>query len=389
MLAESLTRCLADETPRLPMPRIARRTLLALTTAALVLTPACGQSWAPAPSSGSEDDPTAAWHGFRDRFVATDGRVVDDGNGDISHSEGQGYAMLFAEAFEDRPTFESVLRWTRANLRRPDGLHAWRFRPQARPQVEDSNNATDGDLYIAWALLRAADRWQEPSWRREGQRMAQTILQKLVVEVEGRTLLLPAAFGFVHPDRVVVNPSYYCFPALAALSRAVPDRAWGRLMDDGQALLRGACYGRWGLPADWVEIVRGRGGQAQPAAGWPARFSYDAVRVPLHLAWAGMGSEPALRASAQFWTGPWLSGRPAWADLLTGRIAPYSAPTGIEAVAEVTLASHQHRALARPLPGIARATDYYSAALSLLARLALRENPRNVIAEAARQGQPG
>ncbi|MGX9965355.1 glycosyl hydrolase family 8 [Roseomonas sp. F4] len=385
MLAESPA---AAATPRPTFSPMARRALLALTTAALVLAPACGKSWVPASPAAAEDDPAAEWRLFSDRFITLDGRVVDDGNGGISHSEGQGYALLFAEAFDDRQTFERVLRWTRTHLRRPDGLHAWRFRPEGRPQVEDSNNATDGDLYIAWALLRAADRWQEAGWRRDGQRMAQTILQKLVVEVEGRCLLLPAAFGFNHADRVVVNPSYYCFPALAAFNRALPDRIWGRLIDDGQQLLRGARYGRWGLPADWVEISR-RGGQLQPAAGWPARFSYDAVRVPLHLAWAGMGTEPALRASAQFWTGPWTAGRPAWADLRTGHLAPYIAPAGIEAVAEVTLASHQHRAVPRPLPGITRGTEYYSAALSLLARLALRENPRNLIAEAAREGHPG
>lgn len=364
----------------LELTPLARRTLLAAATAALVLTPACGESWAPVPVVTPQDDPAAQWRAFRDRFMTAEGRVVDNGNGGISHSEGQGYAMLFAEAFEDRPAFERAYHWARTNLRRPDGLYAWRFRPQAALPVEDANNATDGDLYIAWALLRAADRWLEPAWRREGQRMAQTILQKLVLEVEGRTVLLPAVFGFQHADRVVVNPSYYAFPALAALNRAVPDRAWGRLMDDGLQMMRGMRYGRWGLPADWVEIGRGRAaGAMQPAQGWPARFSFDAVRVPLHLAWAGLTTEPALRAATQFWNDPWMASRPAWADLRNGHVAPYAAPPGIEAVADVTTASGLSRAITRPLPGVAAAPDYYSAALAMLSRLALRENPRMLL----------
>ncbi|MGK7861973.1 glycosyl hydrolase family 8 [Falsiroseomonas sp. E2-1-a4] len=382
MLAESQMLQDAAEThdARLKLTPLARRTLLAAATAALVLTPACGESWAPNPVITTRDDPAAQWRAFRDRFMTPEGRVVDNGNGGISHSEGQGYAMLFAEAFEDRPAFERAYHWARTHLRRADGLYAWRYRPQAPNPVEDANNATDGDLYIAWALLRAADRWLEPAWRRDGQRMAQTILQKLVLEVDGRTVLLPGAFGFVHADRVVVNPSYYAFPALAALGRAVPDRAWGRLMDDGLQMMRGMRYGRWSLPADWVELGRGRAaGAMQPAQGWPARFSFDAVRVPLHLAWAGLTTEPCLRAATQFWNDPWMANRPAWADLRNGQLAPYAAPSGIEAVADVTTASGLNRAITRPLPGVDSARDYYSAALSLLSRLALRENPRMVL----------
>jgi endo-1,4-beta-D-glucanase Y len=36
------------------------------------------------------------WAAYRDRFVMADGRVVDDANGGISHSESQGYGLLLA-----------------------------------------------------------------------------------------------------------------------------------------------------------------------------------------------------------------------------------------------------------------------------------------------------
>src|SRR5690606_25275712 len=41
------------------------------------------------------------WTDFRTRFIADDGRVVDTGSGGVSHSEGQGWSMLFAEANDD------------------------------------------------------------------------------------------------------------------------------------------------------------------------------------------------------------------------------------------------------------------------------------------------
>ena len=36
------------------------------------------------------------WERFRQSFVQPDGRVVDTGQARISHSEGQGFTMLFA-----------------------------------------------------------------------------------------------------------------------------------------------------------------------------------------------------------------------------------------------------------------------------------------------------
>jgi endoglucanase len=383
MLAEALT-LPAQDTATEAQPtlsRFARRTLLAVSTAALVLTPACGAATGGGEASSTPDDPAAQYAAFRDRYVTPEGRVLDTGNQGISHSEGQGYAMLFAETYGDRPTFERIHAWTRRNLRRPDGLHSWRFRPDQRVKVDDPNNATDGDLYIAWALLRATDRWGDAEWRREAQGIGQAVLSRLVMEVNGRAVLLPATHGFNHGDRVVVNPSYYAFPALYALSRAVPDRAWARVMGDGLQMLRGMRYGRWGLPADWAEITRSHANTIRPAAGWPTRFSYDAVRVPLHLAWAGMTDEPGVRAAANFWNDPGLVVRPAWTDLRSGQVAPYGAPAGINAVAEVTTATGWHRGVSKALPTVARSPDYYSAALAILSRIALRENPRNLMAE--------
>lgn len=374
--------------PHARVAAVTRRCLLAA-PAALLPAPGRATTLSP-PEPATPADPVSEWREFRDRFITAEGRVIDTGNQGISHSEGQGYALLFAEAFDDRPCFERLLVWTRQHLRRPDGLHAWRFRPDAAVPVDDPNNAADGDLYIAWALLRAATRWTEPAWRREARMIGSAVLSRLVLEVDGRVVLLPGASGFQHPDRVVVNPSYYAFPAIFALARALPDRAWGRLMGDAVSMLRLMRFGRWGLPADWVEIGRGqsRRDALRPAGQWPARFSFDAVRVPLHLVWAGMVEEPSLHAAVAFWNDPKLRSRPAWVDLGTGQIAPYSAPAGIEAVAQLATAARGWRAAPPALPAISRSEDYHSAALTLLSRLALHENPRNMAPEEIAQARP-
>jgi endoglucanase len=304
------------------------------------------------------------WRAFAARFVTADGRVVDTGNGGISHSEGQGYGLLFAEHFGDRPMFDRVLGWTQRVLRRPDdALHAWRFRPAAPVPVDDLNNASDADLVIALALLRAGERWSEPAYTELGCAIGRDLLRICVRSRAGLTLLLPGAAGFDNRERTIVNPSYYVFPALAALAEAVPDPTWEALQRDGLQLLRLGRFGRWQLPADWLEIS---GDTLTTAQGWPARFSWDAVRVPLNLVWAGLGAEPAVTAAARFWARPVGGCRPAWADLSNDSVALYPANCGVNAVAALIQSAQR-------LPRVSDAEDYYSAALVLFARVVARE----------------
>jgi len=63
------------------------------------------------------------WERFKTRFISAEGRVIDTGNGHISHSEGQGVVMLLAVAYDDQATFKRIWAWTDKNLGiRDDGL---------------------------------------------------------------------------------------------------------------------------------------------------------------------------------------------------------------------------------------------------------------------------
>ena len=159
------------------------------------------------------------WSDYRHAYIRDDGRVVDNGQQGISHSEGQGYAMILAAAANDRQTFAQVWSWTRRHLQvRADALLAWKWDPQ-KGEVVDTNNATDADLLVAWALLRAARRWEVPAYRDEAMRIAQDIRSQLVIEASIGPILLPGAFGFIHDGVVTINPSYWIFPALTELDR--------------------------------------------------------------------------------------------------------------------------------------------------------------------------
>lgn len=308
------------------------------------------------------------WLTYRDRFVEADGRVLDTGNNGVSHTEGQGWAMLFAEHFDDRASFDGIWNWTREKLRRPDGaLFSWRWDPQAKNPIADANNATDGDLLIAWALARAAARWHTPAYAEEARRIASEIREKLIASVAGGLVLLPGLNGFTRKDgAVLVNPSYYVYPAFAEFSRIDPSPKWARLRTDGLKLLAKARFGEWRLTPDWITVDRA--GKATPAVHLPPRFGYDAIRVPLYLIWGRDATSRRLAPEMRFWNGFIDKPIPAWVDVTTGAVAPFAAPSGFRAIIDLVRA----RLLGRPplLPQIDDKDDYYSASLILLAGIA-------------------
>lgn len=339
-----------------------------------VIAGAIGSSLSPRPALAARDDDQ--WRAFRSRFVQPNGRVIDSGNANQSHTEGQGWTLLMAQRFDDRDTFDRVHAWTSRVLRRPqDALHAWRCRPGPAEIVDDLNNATDGDIAIAWALLEAGRRWNDPSLTAAGTRVAADILRLLMRGVNGRHVLVPALRGFEHSDYVVINLSYYLFPAFPVLAEHCPDPAWLEVAAGALELLREARFGLWRLPPDWLAVPT-RGGDLMPAPGWPARFSFDAVRVPLYLSWAGMPLEPSVVAAARWWSDPSQRMPAAWIDLKTGVSADYPAPAGIDAIARLAVAGVSGARSPVALPSVNQATDYYSAALALLARIAAADIAR-------------
>jgi endoglucanase len=314
--------------------------------------------------------PDGEWVKYREHFITGDGRALDTGNHAVSHSEGQGWAMLFAQSFDDRTAFDRIWGWTRERLQRSDNaLFCWRWDPLADTPIADRNNASDGDILIAWALSRAGDRWKEPEYRREAQRIIRDIRGKLVEPVAGRLVLLPGADGFKSADgTVTVNPSYYIFPTFKDFARIDPSPVWSRLGRDGLDLLARARFGRWGLTPDWVAI--NSDGAVAPRAGQPARFGFDAIRIPLYLIWGGAATPDRLAAELRFWAA--FPGRPipAWIDVADDSVAPYPGPPGFQAIIALT------RGFAAqtppPLPPLVDGDDYYSSSLILLAGLARR-----------------
>jgi endoglucanase len=348
----------------------AHRILLALLVATVAL--------AGPPATASE--PLDGWDAFKARFL-DDGRIVDTGNGNVSHSEGQGWGMLFAEASGDREAFDAIWAWTRANLAvRDDALFAWRWFPD-KPEapVPDTNNASDGDLYVAWALLRAADRWDEADYEAAARRILDDLRECCVLSYGGHDILLPGATGFSHADHVAINLSYWVFPAFQEIGQRSGLDAWNALTTSGRELLVKARFGRWVLPADWTRL--NPDGSVALADGFPPRFAYDAIRVPLFLAWADIGDasliQPFERFVQETASYPVL---PAWTNLDDDSIASYARGPGFQAC--LLMARRAYAKLtgaavpADAIPLMTPEQSYYTSSLVMLARLAEAERAR-------------
>lgn len=258
----------------------------------------------------------AAWSAYKTKFLDPTGRIIDNGNGNISHSEGQGYGLLLAYLAASPADFEQIWYFTRTELLlRDDGLAVWKWDPNVKPHVTDTNNATDGDMLIAYALALAGTAWKREDYILAASRMAQALLAEAVGRSGGRTLLMPGTAGFTGSDREdgpVVNPSYWIYEAIPVMAALAPSDAWKKLSDDGVELLKTMQFGPRKLPAEWVSLRD----KPRPAEGFDAEFSYNAIRIPLYLARGGITDKELLMRLQK---GMSQDGVPATIDLTTGR----------------------------------------------------------------------
>ena len=322
----------------------------------------------PIPLAGTLNAPQA-WQAYKMRFITASGRVIDTANGQISHSEGQGYAMLLAVAANDRAVFDRVWSWTRANLMvRDDQLIAWRWTPGHRPAVTDMNNATDGDILVAWALTEAAELWADPSYRAAARRIAVEVGRKTILFKTPRgPLILPGITGFSaaeRPDGPVINLSYYVFPAFARLPLVAPEFDWAGLTQTGLDLIRAARFGETQLPTDWISA---RGDQLRPADGFPRQFSYNAIRIPLYLAWAGVG-DADLYAPFVAWVR--RSRGLATIDVDRGAEVDRLSERGYAAIGSLLACALDRRAPGPEFRSLREGEHYYSSTIHLMAMAA-------------------
>ncbi|MBS9720392.1 endoglucanase [Tianweitania sp. BSSL-BM11] len=325
------------------------------------------QTTAAAAGSVSGED----WAAYKAKFLDSSGRIIDTANGGISHSEGQGYGLILAYLANSAADFDQIWTFTKTELLlRDDGLAVWRWDPTKTPHVTDANDASDGDILIAYALSLAGEAWQRPDLTSAAQSMIAAIGKHVVVPTDnGGITLLPGVTGFKSTEREdgpVVNPSYWVFEAMTRFASRDKAVDWKALSRSGQALVQTARFGERQLPAEWVSIKQ----NPVPAEGFTAEFGYNAIRIPLYMIRAGITDRNLLRPFMADAGGPGLS----LVNLNSGAVTATLTDPGYRIIPSLVACVLDKKPLPQDLLQFTP-TDYYPATLQLLALSYLRNIP--------------
>ncbi|MEH2009083.1 glycosyl hydrolase family 8 [Nostoc sp.] len=234
-----------------------------------------------------------SWDSYRQRFIQSDGRVIDYEASDRSTSEGQAYALLRAVLINDPATFALTLHWSENNLqrqadgKRTDSLWAWKWgrKEDGNWGIIDTNFASDADIDAITALILGSRRWNRPEYLE----LAKLKLQDLwnlstISEAQGKRYLLPGSTTAFVPNASTfyLNPSYFAPYAFRIFAQVDPQHDWLSLVDSSyQVLENSAKLSSVGLPSDWVALNTKTGQyQTLPASSTlKSLYGFDAYRV--------------------------------------------------------------------------------------------------------------
>jgi endoglucanase len=312
--------------------------------------------------------PTAfqlSWNSYVERFYQN-GRIVDTGNDNISHTEGQGYGMLFAVQADDQTRFDAMWRWTQDVMQRNDHLLSWQYTPCASEDkqcITDNNNASDGEILIIWALLRAGEKWHVKEYIQAADQLLAVTKDKLIVERFGETLILPGEYGFDKPDSLQVNLSYWVFPAFAHFYQHTSDPIWNKLIASGLSLMESARFGSAQLNPDWTIIYADH---MSLDGAVSADYGFNACRIPLHLVWMNPNQNALLEPYLELWSQTFI---PATVNLLDNSTSEYSYTQGMQSIHQLVQGLSDQQVGFSTME-FDEHTDYFSASLILLSSLA-------------------
>jgi len=258
------------------------------------------------PATQRFNDLDGLWNFYRYHYIE-DGRVVSHDEGGITTSEGQGYAMLRAVWSGDRETFDSVWRWTQANLERSDHLFSWKW----KGSVLDENAASDADTDIALALLLAAKRFAKPVYERQAIQILKGIWENEVFELHGANYVTGGNWAPLE-DYPTIHIGYLAPYAYEVFVDADPSHPWRDLITSSYAILNWIFIDqKLRVPPERIYLDKKTGAflLQKPNQRKAPRFSYDAFpifwRVATDYQWFGRGESGLRDAMLKFFEHEW------------------------------------------------------------------------------------
>jgi endoglucanase len=238
------------------------------------------------------------WSNYKNTYLdKTSGRTVDEQRNGVTTSEGQSYTMLQSLWLNDKEQYEKSWTWTKYNLRRKsDKLFSWEWGKRKDGQygvlteTGGENVAVDADIDIAFSLIQASKKWDQPSYLEEAKEIITDIWKLIVIQVSNGKFVLASnnLEKQFNKSKIIVNPSYFAPYAFKLFSTITPEYEWRRLAEDSYYILNQISLIKPDqrnliLPPDWIlvdttnlEITK------VPDKNW--NYGYDATRIPWRIA---------------------------------------------------------------------------------------------------------
>ncbi|MGH7203633.1 MAG: glycosyl hydrolase family 8 [Candidatus Levyibacteriota bacterium] len=240
---------------------------------------------------------SSSWDNYKTQFIQSNGQSLDPSQQNITTSEGQGYAMLRAVWVDDKSTFDKVYSFTQSHMKRPhDNLFGWRYGklPNGKSGFVSGggdNSAADADSDIAYALLLASKRWNNPKYQTDALPIIKDMWRYETASGSGGKRYVIAGNWAQNSQRMIINVSYFAPYEWREFATVDKQDDWQSLLNPAYQLLTDAGEASLdkakgvGLPPDWMAMNR-QTGQLSVAnlSNLTTNYSFDAMRTPWRIA---------------------------------------------------------------------------------------------------------
>lgn len=202
----------------------------------------------------------------------------------MSLSESQGYGMVFTALAGKQSDYDKLLLFFQKHQYSDTGLMAWKINMSSG--ISEDNNATDGDLWIAYSLFKAYDRWGDKSYLAAGKTLASDILK---YDYNSKTEMLTTGNWATSGSTAyyVVRTSDILPAFFTEINKYADDSRWSEINASSLKIAQQVSAANdSGLFPDVVVYKDGQTTlpKVSPLDGSSNYYSYNACRVPLNLA---------------------------------------------------------------------------------------------------------
>ena len=197
---------------------------------------------------------------------------------DETRVEAIGFGMLLTAYHGDKDEFDGLQRfYNEKRTLEAANLMAWSV---TCDDINDRNNATDGDIDVAFALIVAYNQWGG-DYLDDALEIIDILSDFFIVNCGDTIIALRPGNGW--GGCALTDIQYYTPGFFRVFAEVSGDTVWNTLADDAYRIRDASAHPVTGLVPDW-QGVNGTPSGSPPQANRNGTYAYDACRVPWRMA---------------------------------------------------------------------------------------------------------